>query len=73
MPLWPREDRLEGYRPATLIQATLEHVASPDTFMTFFLSYIYDDLNLEEGSTVTPISLPPYPTWRDFLLGTQNK
>jgi hypothetical protein len=24
----------KGYRPAALIQATLEHVPSPDTFMT---------------------------------------
>jgi hypothetical protein len=47
----PEKTVRKGYRPATLIQATLEHVASPDTFMTFFLSYIYDDLHLEEGST----------------------
>ncbi|KAJ6114137.1 hypothetical protein N7512_007582 [Penicillium capsulatum] len=39
----------KGYKPATLIQATLEHVASPDTFLTFFLSYIYEDHCSEKG------------------------
>lgn len=39
----------KGYKPATLIQATLEHVASPDTFLTFFLSYIYEDYCSEKG------------------------
>ncbi|KAJ5677682.1 uncharacterized protein N7477_003315 [Penicillium maclennaniae] len=41
----------KGYRPAALIQATLEHVTSPDTFMTFFLSYVYEDLcsDVENG------------------------
>lgn len=39
----------KGYRPATLIQATLEHVASPDTFITFLLSYIYKDMRSDEG------------------------
>ncbi|KAJ5854906.1 hypothetical protein N7534_007449 [Penicillium rubens] len=42
----------KGYRPAALIQATLEHVPSPDTFMTFFLSYIYEDLRSDEGYAV---------------------
>jgi hypothetical protein len=42
----------KGYRPAALIQATLEHVTSPDTFMTFFLSYIYEDLCSDEGHAV---------------------
>ncbi|KGO73856.1 hypothetical protein PITC_035720 [Penicillium italicum] len=39
----------KGYRPAALIQATLEHVTSPDTFTAFFLSYIYEDLRSDEG------------------------
>ncbi|KAJ5971713.1 uncharacterized protein N7479_001631 [Penicillium vulpinum] len=42
----------KGYRPAALIQATLEHVTSPDTFMTFFLTYIYEDLRFDEGQAV---------------------
>lgn len=42
----------KGYRPAALIQATLEHVTSPDTFMTFFLSYIYEDLCSDEGHSI---------------------
>ena len=42
----------KGYRPAALIQATLEHVTSPDTFMTFFLTYIYEDLRSDEGHAV---------------------
>ncbi|KAJ5542992.1 hypothetical protein N7535_005416 [Penicillium sp. DV-2018c] len=42
----------KGYRPAALIKATLEHVKSPDTFMTFFLSYIYEDLCSDEGHAV---------------------
>ncbi|KAJ5405891.1 hypothetical protein N7465_007175 [Penicillium sp. CMV-2018d] len=42
----------KGYRPAALIQATLEHVKSPDTFMTFFLSYIYEVLRSDEGYAV---------------------
>ncbi|KAJ5254038.1 hypothetical protein N7524_011218 [Penicillium chrysogenum] len=42
----------KGYRPAALIQATPEHVPSPDTFMTFFLSYIYEDLRSDEGHVV---------------------
>ena len=33
----------KGYKPAALIQATLEHVASPDHFLTFFVSYIYEE------------------------------
>ncbi|KAF3027049.1 hypothetical protein E8E15_007699 [Penicillium rubens] len=44
----------KGYRPAALIQATLEHVPSPDTFMTFFLLYIYEDLRSDEGHAVDP-------------------
>ncbi|KAJ5674365.1 uncharacterized protein N7477_004299 [Penicillium maclennaniae] len=48
----PEKTVRKGYRPAALIQATLEHVTSPDTFMTFFLSYIYEDLCSEEGHTV---------------------
>ncbi|KAF9243354.1 hypothetical protein DTO027I6_7540 [Penicillium roqueforti] len=39
----------KGYRPASLIQAALEHVKSPDTFVTFFLSYIHKDLLDDEG------------------------
>lgn len=42
----------KGYRPAALIQATLDHVKSPDTFMTFFLSYIYKVLRSDEGHAV---------------------
>ncbi|KAJ5387438.1 hypothetical protein N7509_009979 [Penicillium cosmopolitanum] len=42
----------KGYRPAALIEATLKHVTSPDTFMTFFLSYIYEDLCSDEGHAV---------------------
>jgi hypothetical protein len=42
----------KGYRPAALIQATLEHVTSPDTFMTFFLTYIYEDLHSDERHAV---------------------
>lgn len=34
-----------GYKPATLIHATLVHVASPDTFLRFFLSSMYDVLS----------------------------
>ena len=47
----PERTVRKGYRPATLIQATLEHVASPDTFMTFFLSYVFDVLCPKEGTT----------------------
>lgn len=32
----------KGYRPAALIQAILEHVMSPDTFLRFFFAYIYE-------------------------------
>ncbi|KAJ5200406.1 hypothetical protein N7472_005610, partial [Penicillium cf. griseofulvum] len=42
----------KGYRPTALIQATLEHVTSPDTFITFFLTYIYKDLRFDEGHAV---------------------
>ncbi|KAJ5533925.1 hypothetical protein N7527_000179 [Penicillium freii] len=42
----------KGYRPAALIQATLDYVKSPDTFMTFFLLYIYEVLRSDEGHTV---------------------
>ncbi|KAI1833893.1 hypothetical protein DTO006G1_349 [Penicillium roqueforti] len=42
----------KGYRPASLIQATLEYVKSLDTFMTFFLLYIYEDLLYDEGHAV---------------------
>ncbi|KAJ5998514.1 hypothetical protein N7451_006324 [Penicillium sp. IBT 35674x] len=45
----PEKTVRKGYRPAALIQAILEHVASPDTFMTFFISYLYEALCLEEG------------------------
>ncbi|CAG8139265.1 unnamed protein product [Penicillium olsonii] len=48
----PEKTVRKGYRPAALIQATLEHVTSPDTFMTFFLSYIYEDLCSDEGHAV---------------------
>ncbi|KAJ5201644.1 uncharacterized protein N7498_006307 [Penicillium cinerascens] len=48
----PEKTVRNGYRPAALIQATLEHVTSPDTFMTFFLSYIYEYLCSDEGHTV---------------------
>lgn len=42
----------KGYRPAALIQATLEHVTSLDTFMAFFLTYIYEDLHSDERHAV---------------------
>lgn len=48
----PEKTVRKGYRPAALIQATLGHVTSPDTFMTFFLSYIYEELCSEEGHAV---------------------
>lgn len=48
----PRKTVRKGYKPAALVQATLKHVASPDTFMTFFFSYIYEKLNSEEGLAV---------------------
>ena len=41
----------KGYRPS-LIQALLEHGTSPDTFITFFLSYIYEDLRSDEGHSI---------------------
>jgi hypothetical protein len=50
----PEKTVRKGYGPAALIQATLEHLASPDTFMTFFLSYIYEDLFSDEGLAVDP-------------------
>ncbi|CAI7627392.1 unnamed protein product [Penicillium glandicola] len=37
------------YKPAALIHAILERVASLDTFLNFFLSYIYQDLCSTEG------------------------
>lgn len=40
----PQTTVRKGYKPAALIQATLQHVASPDTFLTFFFSYIYEYL-----------------------------
>lgn len=48
----PEKTVRKGYRPAALIQATLEHVKSPDTFVTFFLSYIYEVLRSDEGHAV---------------------
>ncbi|KAJ5938322.1 hypothetical protein N7466_001456 [Penicillium verhagenii] len=45
----PEKTVRKGYRPAALVQAILEHVASPDTFMTFFISYIYEALCSDEG------------------------
>lgn len=42
----------KGYKPAALIHATIEHVASPDTFMNFFISYIYEDLCSEQEPAV---------------------
>ena len=46
-----------GYKPAALIHAILEHfappdTASPDTFLHFFLSYIYEDLCSTEEPVV---------------------
>lgn len=43
----------EGYRPAALIQTILEHVRSPDTFLTFFLSFIYEYLCSNEETVVS--------------------
>ncbi|THC87019.1 hypothetical protein EYZ11_013535 [Aspergillus tanneri] len=34
----------KGYKPAALIQATFEHVASRDAFLMFFFTYIYGHL-----------------------------
>ncbi|KAJ6120021.1 hypothetical protein N7523_004301 [Penicillium sp. IBT 18751x] len=48
----PEKTVRKGYRPAALIQATLEHVTSPDTFMDFFLSYIYEDICSDEGPVI---------------------
>lgn len=42
----------KGYRPAALIHAILEHVAYLDTFLNFFLSYIYGGLCFNEGPVV---------------------
>ncbi|KAJ5722038.1 hypothetical protein N7488_000073 [Penicillium malachiteum] len=69
----PEKALRKGYRPAALIQATLEHVASPDTFITFFLSYIYDDLVLGGGSTDDSDITPALSYLMDFLHGTRNK
>lgn len=48
----PEQTVRKGYKPATLIQATLEHVTSPDTFLTFFFSYIYENLCSKEETAV---------------------
>lgn len=45
----PQQTVRKGYKPAALIQAILEHIESPDTFLTFFLSYIYEDLCPDGG------------------------
>ncbi|KAI3277925.1 hypothetical protein DTO003C3_9961 [Penicillium roqueforti] len=37
---------------AEIIQATLEHVTSPDPSMIFFLTYTYEDLRSDEGHAV---------------------
>ncbi|KAJ5798999.1 uncharacterized protein N7503_006504 [Penicillium pulvis] len=53
--LWhydPEQTVRKGYKPAALIQATLQYVASPDTFLTFFLSYIYEALFSNEQYAV---------------------
>lgn len=42
----------KGYKPAALIQATLEHVASPDHFLTFLVSYIYEELCPKDTTVV---------------------
>ncbi|KAJ5742628.1 uncharacterized protein N7511_011360, partial [Penicillium nucicola] len=42
----------KGYKPAALIQATLEHVASPDHFLKFFVSYIYEELCPKDTTVV---------------------
>jgi hypothetical protein len=48
----PEQAVRKGYKPAALIQATLQYVASPDTFLTFFLSYIYEALFSNEQYAV---------------------
>ena len=63
----------KDYRPASLIQATLEHVTSPDTFMTFFLSYIYEDLRSDEGHAVDTDITHALIFFEGFLHGSQNK
>ena len=33
-----------GYKPATLIQITFQHVACKDAFLVFFFAYVYQSL-----------------------------
>lgn len=48
----------QGYKPAILIQETYRRVASRDTFLKFFFSYIYKNFNdTNEPDVDTDISV----------------
>ncbi|KAJ5950264.1 uncharacterized protein N7479_008677 [Penicillium vulpinum] len=48
----PDQTVRKGYKPAALIHAMLEQVASLDTFLNLFLSFIYEDLCSDMVSVV---------------------
>ena len=52
----------KGYKPAILIQETYHRVASRDTFLRFFFSYIYEISMIPTNLTLTLIFLSLYLT-----------
>lgn len=40
----------KGYKPAALLDSTLQYIASPDTFLNFFIFYLYQFVCPEDQS-----------------------
>ncbi|KAJ5088428.1 hypothetical protein N7456_012044 [Penicillium angulare] len=50
----------EGYKPAALLDATLQYIASPDTFLKFFIFYIYHFVYPEEQNRLKKQKTPGF-------------
>lgn len=52
----------EGYKPIALVQATFDHVASKDTFLMLFFSFLYEKLCARRGDGAES-DISPYLTY----------
>lgn len=51
-----------GYKSSALVQATIDHVVSKDTFLTLFFSFLYETLSGNRDNGVES-DISPYLTY----------
>ncbi|OJD27727.1 hypothetical protein ACJ73_00874 [Blastomyces percursus] len=62
-----------GYKPASLIQATYDHVAAKDAFLFFFFSFLYENLCPSIADSLEPEITVALSFFDDFSAWDQNQ